>query len=62
MTQGDDLSLSLLGLVQGWVTNTPDAVAIEAKGESYSYAELDHLSTVIAFSLQKKGIKIDNIS
>ena len=53
----NNLCLSLLDVLQKWATEAPDAVAIEAEGEVYSYSQLDQLSTAVASSLQKKGVK-----
>ncbi|SHL03955.1 non-ribosomal peptide synthetase [Flavobacterium chilense] len=55
--KGSDLALPIentfISLFEDQVAKTPDAVAVTFDGKKFTYTELDHLSTQLAFSLRQ---------
>ncbi|MEV7116798.1 amino acid adenylation domain-containing protein, partial [Streptomyces anulatus] len=53
--------VSVVGLFEGWVARTPDAVAVVADGAEVSYAELDARSDRLARSLAGRDVGPESV-
>ncbi|MCW7947452.1 hypothetical protein AAW14_37455, partial [Streptomyces hygroscopicus] len=60
-TAAEVFPVSVVGLFEGWVTRTPEAVAVVADGAEVSYAELDARSDVLARFLVGRGVGPESV-